>query len=98
MADYDNRTLRSVASGTAVIDAGLRAYMLRVYNYMLVGLCASPASTAWVTANTSFGELVLPVFNPATHRFGMTISGLHSRPLCSRRSASCCSCRSGSTG
>ena len=37
MADYNPR---AVASPTAVgvIDAGLRAYMLRVYNYMLAGL------------------------------------------------------------
>ena len=37
MADYNPRV---VASPTAVgvIDAGLRAYMLRVYNYMLAGL------------------------------------------------------------
>src|ERR1700685_761386 len=73
MADYDNRTLRSAAAGTAVIDAGLRAYMLRVYNYMLVGL-ALTGVTAWVTANTSFGELFYQI-NPATHRFGMTILG-----------------------
>jgi FtsH-binding integral membrane protein len=37
MPDYDDRTLRSQAEA-GVIDAGLRAYMLRVYNYMLVGL------------------------------------------------------------
>ncbi|MBV8978526.1 MAG: Bax inhibitor-1/YccA family protein [Alphaproteobacteria bacterium] len=39
MADYDNRALRArtgVAAGA--IDAGLRAYMLRVYNYMFIGL------------------------------------------------------------
>jgi FtsH-binding integral membrane protein len=37
MADYDNRAMSSpVAVG--VIDEGLRAYMLRVYNYMLAGL------------------------------------------------------------
>lgn len=37
MADLNNRTVtRSVE--TAVIDQGLRAYMLRVYNYMAIGL------------------------------------------------------------
>jgi FtsH-binding integral membrane protein len=39
MADYDNRIIRGQAGVEAgAIDAGLRAYMLRVYNYMLVGL------------------------------------------------------------
>ena len=33
------------------MDAGLRAYMLRVYNYMLVGLGLTGA-VAWLTANT----------------------------------------------
>src|SRR5690242_14465568 len=51
MADYDNRLARS-ADGTALtVDAGLRAYMLRVYNYMLVGLGLTGA-VAWLTANT----------------------------------------------
>ena len=51
MADYDNRLARS-ADGTALsVDAGLRAYMLRVYNYMLVGLGLTGA-VAWATANT----------------------------------------------
>jgi FtsH-binding integral membrane protein len=52
MADYDNRLLRGAASGVASVDAGLRAYMLRVYNYMLVGLGLTGA-VAWLTANTS---------------------------------------------
>jgi uncharacterized protein len=38
MADYDDRTLRGSVGVAGAIDAGLRAYMLRVYNYMLVGL------------------------------------------------------------
>jgi FtsH-binding integral membrane protein len=38
MADYDNRVLRGQTATAGVIDAGLRAYMLRVYNYMLAGL------------------------------------------------------------
>ncbi len=52
MADYDNRLVRGAASGVASVDAGLRAYMLRVYNYMLVGLGLTGA-VAWLTANTS---------------------------------------------
>ncbi|MGD0865019.1 MAG: Bax inhibitor-1/YccA family protein [Rhizomicrobium sp.] len=73
MADYDNRSLRSVATGSVVIDAGLRAHMLRVYNYMLVGLALTGIS-AWVTANTSFGQLFYEI-NPATGRYGMTMLG-----------------------
>jgi hypothetical protein len=51
MADYDNRLVRGAATGAASVDAGLRAYMLRVYNYMLVGLGLTGA-VAWLTANT----------------------------------------------
>jgi hypothetical protein len=94
MADYDNRSLRSVATGSAVIDAGLRAYMLRVYNYMLVGLALTGA-TAWVTANVpSFGQLFYQI-NPATGRFGMTMLGFIAlfAPL-----GSCMFLFSGSTG
>src|SRR3569832_2125033 len=39
MADYNNPLARGRAGTvTDVVDAGLRAYMLRVYNYMLVAL------------------------------------------------------------
>lgn len=52
------RTPQSLPTGAAadVTDAGLRAYMLRVYNYMLVGLALTGA-VAWLTANTPFGTL-----------------------------------------
>jgi len=56
MADYNNPVLRSQTAAADVVDAGLRAYMLRVYNYMLAGL-ALTGMTAWVTANTQFGGL-----------------------------------------
>ena len=52
MADYDNRLMRGTAAPAIGVDAGLRAYMLRVYNYMLVGL-ALTGVVAWATANTS---------------------------------------------
>ena len=48
MAEYENR-VRSLDRSDVAIDAGLRAYMLRVYNYMLMGLALSGA-TAWVVA------------------------------------------------
>jgi FtsH-binding integral membrane protein len=51
MADFDNRLARGAATTADTIDAGLRAYMLRVYNYMLVGL-ALTGTVAWLTANT----------------------------------------------
>jgi len=52
MADYDsNRLIRGQAAEAGVVDAGLRAYMLRVYNYMLVGLGLT-AGTAYLTAST----------------------------------------------
>ena len=73
MADYDNRVLRGQATVAGAIDAGLRAYMLRVYNYMLVGLVLT-GITAWVTAETPFGQLFYQI-DPATGRFGMTILG-----------------------
>ena len=51
MADFDNRIARGGATTVDAVDAGLRAYMLRVYNYMLVGLGLTGA-VAWATANT----------------------------------------------
>jgi FtsH-binding integral membrane protein len=57
MADFDNRILHGVPTGgTLAMDAGLRAYMLRVYNYMLVGLGLTGA-VAWITANTAIQQV-----------------------------------------
>ena len=56
MADYDNRLMRGAATGAVTVDAGLRAYMLRVYNYMLVGLGLTGA-VAWLTANTALSTV-----------------------------------------
>lgn len=74
MADYDNRVLRGQTATAGVMDAGLRAYMLRVYNYMLIGLALTGA-TAWVTAETPFGQIFYHI-NPLTHQMGMTFLGL----------------------
>ncbi|HTT82146.1 MAG TPA: Bax inhibitor-1/YccA family protein [Rhizomicrobium sp.] len=74
MADYDNRVLRGQTAAAGVIDAGLRAHMLRVYNYMLIGLALTGA-TAWLTAETSFGQLFYHI-NPNTGQMGMTLLGL----------------------
>ena len=56
MADYDsNRIVRGQAAEAGVIDAGLRAYMLRVYNYMGLGL--------GLTGLTSYATYMLAVTN-----------------------------------
>jgi FtsH-binding integral membrane protein len=48
MSDVEHRTTGFTAtmtpSETAAIDAGLRAYMLRVYNYMVIGLAITGAA------------------------------------------------------
>jgi len=57
MAEYDNRVRSWGAADAAAIDVGLRAYMLRVYNYMLMGL-ALTGLTAWFTSlDTPFRSL-----------------------------------------
>ncbi|MBI3678711.1 MAG: Bax inhibitor-1/YccA family protein [Proteobacteria bacterium] len=43
MADFDNRVTTGQATVTDVIDAGLRAYMIRIYNYMFIGLMITGA-------------------------------------------------------
>jgi FtsH-binding integral membrane protein len=64
MADYDNRALR--AAGTAdTVDAGLRAYMQRVYNYMFLGLAVTGAAAYGafleaVTTNAALAVKTLP--------------------------------------
>ena len=71
MAEYDNR-VRSVGAtaGAVAIDEGLRAYMLRVYNYMLMGL-ALTGGTAWAALNTPLGALF----------FAQTATGFTLSPL-----------------
>ncbi len=51
MADFDNRILRGTATADTTMDLGLRAHMLRVYNYMF-GALALTGAVAWVVANT----------------------------------------------
>jgi len=51
MADYDNRILRGAATTADTMDMGLRAHMLRVYNYM-TGALALTGVVAYVVANT----------------------------------------------
>ena len=68
MSDYDrNVAARGFGAARAVaIDAGLRAYMIRVYNYMAAGV-ALTGVVAWLTFNaavqsTAGGALTLTSF------------------------------------
>jgi len=74
MSDFDrNVAARGFgAARAAEIDAGLRAYMVRIYNYMAAGV-ALTGVVAWLTfnaavENTAAGQLVLT-------SFGQTIYG-----------------------
>jgi FtsH-binding integral membrane protein len=74
MANYENqpRYGATVArSGAEAVDQGLRAYMLRVYNYMTVGLVLTGV-TAWAVVNTSLINLF---FQQSETGFGMTALG-----------------------
>jgi len=62
MANYDNEPARygttAIGRTTAAIDEGLRAHMLRVYNYMVLGLV--------LTGVTALGTYSLAVSSTAT--------------------------------
>ena len=77
MADYDNRVLRGQASTAGAIDAGLRSYMLRVYNYMLVamlvtGVTAYGVYSASVTTDPSAAAVILQ-HNLMLTKLGVTL-------------------------
>jgi FtsH-binding integral membrane protein len=55
MADFDRSTLAARAGTAAEIDEGLRAYMLKVYNYMGIGLVVT-GLVSWFTYSLSFVE------------------------------------------
>jgi FtsH-binding integral membrane protein len=73
MSDFDRNyaATRGVGADRAVIDAGLRAYMIRVYNYMAIGVALTGVA-GWlafsmavntnaagaITSLTPFGSLV----------------------------------------
>jgi FtsH-binding integral membrane protein len=63
MANYENRPSYGAAVGRGavdVVDAGLRAHMLRVYNYMTIGLVVTGA-VAWAVVNTSLINLFFSI-------------------------------------
>jgi hypothetical protein len=64
MAEYDNRVRSYGATQDVAIDAGLRAYMLRVYNYMLMGLALS-GITAWAVATVPQIQALFFQVNPS---------------------------------
>ncbi len=72
--DYDRVLSGRPAAQAGLYDAGLRTYMLRVYNYMLIGLGLTGA-TAWVTANTSLRDLFFQ-FVPQANAYGLTMLGM----------------------
>jgi FtsH-binding integral membrane protein len=73
MAQIDNRYAQVGAGARTdvAVDEGLRAYMLRVYNYMTVGLVLTGV-TAWAVVNTSLINLF---FQQSETGFGMTALG-----------------------
>ena len=58
--DYRTYPPASAATTAAILDAGLRAYMLRVYNWMSSGLLLT-GIIAYVIANTDLINLFYPV-------------------------------------
>ena len=75
MADYDNRLARS-AGGTSgvLIDDGLRSHMLRIYNYMLVGLLLT-GGTAWLVSSSPQVAALFFQVNAATNAVGLSALG-----------------------
>jgi FtsH-binding integral membrane protein len=58
MSDFDRNyaaATRGVGADRAVIDAGLRAYMIRIYNYMAMGV-ALTGVVSWITFNAAVTE------------------------------------------
>ena len=54
MAEFDRPTVAARADAGLAIDAGLRAYMLKVYNYMGIGL--DPVDTGAIWVHTQFAS------------------------------------------
>ena len=74
MANYENQPRTGATVGRSAvgeIDEGLRAHMLRVYNYMTIGLALTGA-VAWTVVNTSLAGLFFQVSGPTA---GLTALG-----------------------
>jgi FtsH-binding integral membrane protein len=78
MSDFDRNTAARTGYGqqAAVIDAGLRAYMLKVYNYMASGV-ALTGVVAWLTYQAAGGDAIRVVGGQiiGLTPFGQTIFG-----------------------
>jgi FtsH-binding integral membrane protein len=80
MSDFDRNVAArgfGAAGSAAAIDAGLRTYMLRIYNYMAVGV-ALTGVVSWLTFNAATttneaGRLVLTSFGQAIYSGPLTI-------------------------
>jgi hypothetical protein len=80
MSDFDRNIAARRGFGAdraAAIDAGLRAYMIRIYNYMAAGV-ALTGVVAWLTFNAAVqtsaaGQLVLTDFGRAIYSGPLTI-------------------------
>jgi FtsH-binding integral membrane protein len=67
MSQFESASIQSRTAATGVVDQGLRAYMLRVYNYMaggilLTGIVAYLTYSAAVVRNTEVGGVALTAF------------------------------------
>ncbi|MBX3481272.1 MAG: Bax inhibitor-1/YccA family protein [Caulobacter sp.] len=75
MSDFDRGQSRSIPQTADMsVDAGLRAFMLGVYNKMAMGLVLS-AALAYGVANFAPVRDLLYVVNPATGAVGYSILG-----------------------
>jgi hypothetical protein len=69
--DYRTYPRASAATTAAVLDAGLRAYMLRVYNWMASGLLVT-GIVAYTIANTGLKQAFYPDY---IDQFGRQVTG-----------------------
>lgn len=76
MSDYDRGLPRSTGAGTAdmAVDAGLRAFMLGIYNKMALGLLLS-AALAYLTAEVPAVRDMLYLTTPSGALRGFTLLG-----------------------
>jgi FtsH-binding integral membrane protein len=78
MSDYNRfgAAARGVATDRAAVDQGLRAYMVRIYNYMAMGV-ALTGVVSWLTFNAAVtetaGKLALTPFGQTLYSGPVTI-------------------------
>ncbi len=77
MSDYDRGLPRSVTAGAAdmAVDAGLRGFMLGVYNKVALGLLLS-AALAFLTSSVPAVRDLLFVVTPSGRFGGLTLPGM----------------------